>query len=110
MASDTKEIITPNNRKVVIRTYTTHGDDLEAERLQNEGMTVEADETGKPNIHVSVGAALAADRRYVELLVQSIDGDTANIPARLKEMRSEDYATVDEAVRNITSPKDVSKS
>lgn len=112
MSNDTKEIATPSGKKVVIRNYTTHGDDKQAEALLNEGTSISEDDDGKRLYNISLGATGASEAKYVELLVQSIDGNSDNLPAQLDELRSEDYKAVADAVRAIasTDPKASRKS
>jgi hypothetical protein len=109
-AKDTLEITTPSGKKVVIRNYTTHGDDLIALRILNEGITATTDTSGNSSVVISVVATNAADAKYVELLVQSIDGNSVNIVDQLGALRSDDYDVIDIAVKGITSPKVSSKS
>lgn len=105
---DTIELKTPNGREIVIRNYTTRADDEKAEQVLYSGAVVNQGIKGEGNIVVSVGSAMASDDVYIERLVNSIDGDSKNIAFRLKELRSEDYKAVAEAVAKIVeehSPK-----
>jgi hypothetical protein len=103
---DKIEITTPSGKKAIIRNYTTHGDDLQAEKIINAGITATTTQKGEPTIQVSVEASAEAERKYVELLVETIDGEKPDF----EKLRSEDYAVIAEAVREISSPKGVSKS
>ncbi len=99
---DTIEIETPNKHKVVIRNYTTRGDDKAAGGLLS-GATVTTGPQGEPQVSISLEATEASEAKYVELLVQSIDGEGDNIPKRLDDLRSEDYATVQTEMQRITA-------
>src|SRR4051812_23930 len=92
--SDTIEITTPSGKRVVIRTYTTYGDDSQVEPLLYEGSTIVTDEQGdEVFLFTPLGLKKASDK-YVELLVQSIDGDQTNILQQLERLTSADYDAV----------------
>lgn len=103
---DRIEIMTPTGKKVVIRNYTTHGDDLQAEKIINAGITASTTKNGEPTFQVSLESSAEAERKYVELLVETVDGEKPDF----EKLRSEDYAAIATAVREIANPKGVSKS
>lgn len=102
MSTDTITIDTPNGKSVVIRNYTTNGDDLQVDRILNAGMTVEITSDGEQRVTITGEATAASERKYVELLVQTIDGLPASLAA-LNELRTEDYAAVAKAVRTVVA-------
>lgn len=112
MSTDIIELTTEKNKhKVVIRNYTTRGDDKQAEALLNEGMKIQTGPDGQPQVSISAEATSASSAKYVELLVQSIDGKTEDILGQLDALHSEDYRQIADAVHEIASdPKDESKS
>lgn len=102
--SDTIEVVLPSGKKALVRSYTTHGDDRQAEALLNKGLSVTSDDDGKTSrLNFGADAIAASNAKYVELLTVSIDGDTSNIQKQLDALRTEDYNAIDVAVRGITS-------
>ncbi len=111
MTADTTEITTPNGQKVVVRDFTTHGDDKKANAILNEGLTITASADGEPQVQISAASTTAAEQKYVELLVLSVDGQTEGIQEQLEALRSEDYAAILTVVRGIVQdPKVGGKS
>ena len=103
MSNDTIEVRTPTGKTVMIRNYTTHGDDRQAQALLDGGMNVSSGKDNEPVVTFSMAATTASEAKYVELLVQSIDGSSDDVQAQLDALRSDDYAAVQEAVKGITS-------
>lgn len=109
---ETKEVTLPSGIIAKIRTYTTHRDDVEAEAILKGGMKVTMIDDAK-HVELSPEAVLGSESKYVEMLTESIDGKTDNIPELLLGLRSKDYLALAEAVGEITKvsdPKGGSKS
>lgn len=96
----------PSGKVAVVKSFTTHGDDRQAQAILNSGIVASTDADGSPTVTVSVEASQRAEEKYVELLLKTVDG-TAPI---INDLRSDDYEAIAEVVREITSPKGVSKS
>lgn len=100
--SDTITFALPESGKdVVIRNYTTRADDKQADKLINAGMTIEVTGQHEQKILISAEATEAAAAKYVELLVESIDGEPVT-SRTLEELRSADYRAISVAVATIT--------
>lgn len=111
---DTVEIELPvSGSTVVLRNYTTVADDEKAEAILYLGVSTEGEfsedgKTSKQKIRFPVANVIASGKAYIPRLVQSIDDDSTNIALRLKDLRSEDYKAVSDAVEKIVeehSPK-----
>jgi hypothetical protein len=110
-SNDTVEITTPSGKKVVIRNYTTHGDDRQSEAVLNRGGSYTKNNLGETVLRYTPEAIGASTAKYVELLTVSIDGSSDNIIAMLDALKSEDYDAILKEVQRITSvPKAPSKS
>lgn len=108
---DTIEVKLPVSGKVAtIRNYTTRADDDTYDGILLAGVNGFKSEDGKTEVKFSALNAIQADASYVLRLVQSIDGDSKNIPSQLGALRSKDYAVIKDAVAEVVeaqSPKAV---
>ena len=108
--SDTVELKLPISEKVVVlRNYTTRGDDERAESVLYAGvLATNKGGSNKQEIEFPIANVMASQKSYVPRLVQSIDGDTTDLANRISDLRTEDYAAIEEAVDRIVeehSPK-----
>lgn len=109
--TDSVEIELPiSKQKVVIRNYTTVGDDEKAESTLYAGVELDqqTNKDSNGNIKFPLANVIASQKAYIPRLIKSIDDDPSNIELRLKELRSEDYAKLREEIDKITeahSPK-----
>ncbi len=103
---DTVEITLPKSqKKVVIRSYTTHKDDSVAEAALTANV-IQSDPTTAPLYPVINFSNYR--KAYINSLTISVDGKSDDIETQLESLRSIDYAAVDEAVDKIVqgnSPK-----
>lgn len=103
--SEIKEVTLPvSGKKVNVRNYTTQADDRAADHVLMDGVTF--DTTGQMNMPGE--NPNRKRRKYVELLVQDIDGNSDDIPLQLDNLRSQDYSHLQDVVDKIVeenSPK-----
>jgi len=109
--NDEIEITLPvSGEKVIIRNYTTVGDDEKSESALYAGVQLDqqTNKDSSGNIKFPLANIIASQKAYIPRLIKSIDDDSTNIELRLKELRSEDYAKLREEIDKITgahSPK-----
>lgn len=97
---------------VVLRNYTTEADDEKAQDILYLGVATEGklqkDSLAEQTLKFPVANIMASKKAYIPRLVKSIDDNSTNIALRLKELRSEDFAAISDAVDKIVdehSPK-----
>ena len=98
---ETKEVTLPSGKKVVIRAYTTRGDDRQASEVLSEGVTAKTSKGREMEMEFSLSAVEDSQAKYVELLTQTIDGVPCT-PAMIDDLKSEDYRALDDAVSEVT--------
>lgn len=104
---DTQEITLPISGKVVvIRAYTTHKDDLAAERVLYAN--VNANKAG--DFDFPVGNIMAMNEVYARRLVISVDGNSnrTHVESEIDNLRSKDYEAIEKVTNEIVegdSPK-----
>lgn len=112
--NDTIEVKLPLcDKTAVIRNYTTRGDDEAAEQKTYGGMIADIDDIetspdGKPKMKFNMGNMMGATHVYADRLVQSIGGNSEDIPTQLRSLRSSDYTVIEKTVEKIieeNSPK-----
>ena len=104
---ETKEIITPvDKHKIVMKTYITGKEDKEIKKIwQNIEVTIEKDkQTSKP---INVGDRLEeAERKVVELVIISVDGETENVVDLILAMRKKDCTLIEKEIDKVTKDED----
>ena len=104
---ETKEIITPiGKHKIVMKTYITGKEDKEIKKIwQNIEVTIEKDkQTSKP---INMGDRLEeAERKVVELVIVSVNGEIENIVDNILAMQKKDCTFVEKEINRITKDED----
>ena len=104
---ETKEIITPiGKHKIVMKTYITGKEDKEIKKIwRNIEVTIEKDkQTSKP---IHVGDRLEeAERKVVELVIISVDGETENVVDLILAMRKKDCTLIEKEIDKVTKDED----
>ena len=95
MQNTTKEIITKGGVKIVYNTSITYGQHNEIKAIY----------LGKKENETDGDMILRADRRGIEIVVVSIDGDKENIYDRFSNLDYVDVKPVMEIVKDILDPK-----
>lgn len=109
--NDTLEVKLPSGKVAVIRNYTTRADDAKAEQVLYSGVEAtqsQDDADSSPTVKISMANVTASKNSYILGLTQSIDGDSTDLEHRINELRSTDYAVLEEAVNKVVeenSPK-----
>lgn len=105
---DVTVVLPVSKRQVIIRGYTTHGDDEAAEQMMYDGVDATTDAEGNQKFSLSMSKVMASKRIYIERMVKSVDGDSRGIANQLSDLHSKDYEAVKLAVDSIVeahSPK-----
>jgi hypothetical protein len=107
MERENKDITTPNGTKVVLRSYLTGREAASIKNLMLSSlkMTMSDVDSKKLDMGGLTGDVLAQqERKTLEYLLVSIDGDTENPVEKLLDMPSSEYDAVLKAVQNIQNP------
>ena len=110
---ETKEFITPAGHKVALRTYLTgrESNELKSVMFSALKMNMEDAQSGKVNVSDVPGTFLAEqERKALDLLIVSIDGDTATPVDKLLDLPSGEYDAVVAEVNKIQNPTKPEKS
>lgn len=110
---ETKEFITPAGHKVVLRTYLTgrESNDLKSVMFSAIKMNMEDVQSGKVNVGDVPGTFLVEqERKALDILVISIDGDTASPVDKLLDLPATEYDAVKAQIDKITNPTTPEKS
>lgn len=104
---ETKEIITPiGKHKIVMKTYITGKEDKEIKKIwRNIEVTIERDkQTAKP---FNLGDRTdEAEKKVVELVIISINGETENIVGNILGMHKKDCTFIEKEINKITEDED----
>jgi hypothetical protein len=91
MERETKEFLTQNGNKAVIKTYLTYGEWRDIQSVIIGNLTMNVSEEGKSEIQgFNAQKAFEAQNKVVETLVVSIDGKSENILQEFLALRRED--------------------
>src|ERR1700675_3516832 len=104
---ETKEFITPGGRKIILRTYLTgrESNQLKSVMFSALKMNMEDAQSGKVNVSDVPGTFLAEqERKALDILIVSIDGDTAAPVDKLLDLPASEYDAVVREVNAIQSP------
>lgn len=102
---DQVEVKLPLSKQTaIVRNYTTRADDNAYNDVLFEGVTINDDGT----YDLPINNSNHATEVYVRRLTDSINGSTEDIEAKIGELRTEDYAVLEQKVIKIVglnSPK-----
>jgi hypothetical protein len=104
---ETREIVTPGGRKVVLRTYLTGRESNELKGVMYSALKMNMDDaqSGKVNVNDVPGTFLVEqERKALGFLVVSIDGDITTPVDKLLDLPSAEYEAVVKEVNKIQSP------
>lgn len=106
MERETKKITTPSGREIDIKTYLTGREANQIKQVMLGEMTMDV-ETGTPSAEISGAFMIDQEKKLIEILVVSIDGDRGDKPGAITEkildLRNEDYQFIIKAVNEIYS-------
>ena len=106
MSRETKEILTPNGHKVILKTYLTGG---EAE-LVEDVFLAQSDLGEDQKVSFNFKAAVRpANHKLIEIMVVSLDGEEKDVLKRLLDLKSQDYRAVVDELNGIYRGDDTSK-
>ena len=92
---ETKNITTPGNHIVVLKTYLTGREVNDIKRALFGAVSVERGEDGKPVVpHYPLALALDREKKLLEYTVVSIDSATENAADKVQDLVSTDYKFV----------------
>ncbi len=108
-----------SQKEVVIKGYVSGAIDAEVQTIIQEGFSMESDidlskgETaavrpGKGKIKFSPSSTSRANRRALELMLISLDGNTENVYKRFMELPKEDVDFVTNKIDELTTNSQVS--
>jgi hypothetical protein len=112
---ETKEFITPAGRKIVLRTYLTgrEANEIKAAMFSALKMNMDDAQSGKVNVGDMSGTFLIEqERKALDFLLVSIDGDIMGPVEKLLELPSTEYEAVIKevnAIQNPTKPENVAQ-
>ena len=104
---ETKEFITPGGRKIILRTYLTgrESNELKSVMFSALKMNMEDAQSGKVNVSDVPGTFLVEqERKALDILIVSIDGDTASPVDKLLDLPATEYEAVVKEVNAIQNP------
>ena len=104
---ETKEFITPGGRKIILRTYLTgrESNELKSVMFSALKMNMEDAQSGKVNVSDVPGTFLVEqERKALDILIVSIDGDTASPVDKLLDLPASEYEAVVKEVNAIQNP------
>src|SRR5882762_3686656 len=104
---ETKEITTPGDHKVVLRTYLTgrEANELKAVMFSALKMNMEDAQSGKVNVSDVPGTFLVEqETKALGYLLVSVDGDTTAPVEKLLDLPSAEYEAVIKEVNAIQNP------
>jgi len=102
MERETKEIITPNNHKVVLKTYITGREEREIRNVYLENIDVTGNGAVKDIKADLVGKA---ENKAIELIVISVDGNKEKVVDLVLDLRKEDCNFIVEQINEIIGDK-----
>ncbi|HEC65854.1 MAG TPA: hypothetical protein ENI23_11190 [bacterium] len=112
MERETKEIITPvSKQKVVVKTWITAGEDLEIRKAFYKSLKVKGVTAGDVAEFSDIDATILLERekKAIEVVVVSVDGDKKDILDRVLGMRREDYLLVKVEITKVIGGEDFTK-
>lgn len=92
MERETKTLLTSNNHTVVIKTYLTGKESNEIKSELFKGVTASGEPGEKPKIPMSL--ILPYERKQLETLIVSFDGNTENAIDALENLPENEYADI----------------
>lgn len=105
----TKEVITPQGKKIVVHTYLTTGELRKVQAMLMDGVTAgDMTKSSDNNVlnNVSAPSIFKAQDVVLEMLVVSIDGDSVEPYKKILELEpSETEGLFDEALEHLTGNK-----
>lgn len=104
---ETTEITTPAGHKVVLRTYLTGKESNALKTVMYSALKINASEAGSGKVALSdIPAAfmIEQERKAIEFLLVSIDGETVDAFNKLENMPESEYAAVAAEVQRIRVP------
>lgn len=93
MNRETKEITTPSGVKVIIKTWISAREANAVKEEMLKAMKVDP-ATGNQTTSLSAEFLIQQEKKLIETLVVSVDGDTNAYIEKLLDMRNEDYQAV----------------
>ena len=92
---ETRNITTPGNHVVVLKTYLTGREVNDIKRVLFGSVSVERGEDGKPVVpQYPLALALDREKKLLEYTVVSIDGATDNAADKVQDLTAADYKLV----------------
>jgi hypothetical protein len=107
MERETKEITTPGGHKIVLRTYLTgrEAGELKSVMFSALKMNMEDAQSGKVNVSDVPGSFIVEqERKALEFLLVSIDGDSTSPIDKLLDMPSTEYEFVIKEMNQVQNP------
>lgn len=92
---ETRNVTTPGNHVVVLKTYLTGREVNDIKRALFGSVSVERSEDGKPVVpQYPLALAIDRERKLLECAVVSIDGSAENAASKVEDLTSADYKFV----------------
>jgi len=110
---ETKEITTPGGHKVVLKTYLTGRETNELKSVMYSALKMNMDDaqSGKVAVNDVPGTFIVEqERKALEILLVSLDGDATGPIDRLLDLPSAEYEAVIKEVNQIQNPTTPPKS
>ena len=110
---ETKQFITPAGHTIVLRTYLTgrETNELKSVMFSALKMSMEDAQSGKVNVSDVPGTFIVEqERKALDFLVVSIDGDITTPVDKLLDLPSGEYESVVKEVNAIQNPETPEKS
>lgn len=92
---ETRNITTPGNHAVVLRTYLTGREVNDIKRALFGSVTVERGEDGKPVVpQYQLSLAIDREKKLLENTIVSLDGTEENAADKIQDLTAADYKFV----------------
>ena len=92
---ETRNITTPDNHVIVLKTYLTGREVNDIKRVLFGSVAIERGEDGKPIVpQYPLVLALDREKKLLEYVVVSIDGSTENPADKVQDLTAADYKFV----------------
>lgn len=107
MDRETKEITTPGNHKVVLRTYLTGKESNELKAIMYADLKIDASDAASGKVALADMPAdfiLKQEQKAIALLLVSVDGNPDAAVAALEDLPEADYNAVLAEVQKIRVP------
>jgi hypothetical protein len=104
---ETREFVTPGNHTVLLRTYLTGKESNELKAIMYADLKITAADAagGKVGLaDIPASFMLTQEKKAVEFLVVSIDGQTENVIDKLGDLTESDYNAVLAEIQKIRVP------